>query len=108
MHQIRLTNFVNDPKSAMRHLAGGPDFLCRHGTRFFVACIQLNPDPDRTMPPNCEDGCLYVDDVIDKCCKPINRLDEIYEIEELPEDANEGPTNQEKREMRLWSLRQKT
>jgi hypothetical protein len=99
MLQIELTDFVLKPELALEDRESA--YLCVRGYRVWVSDIRLIENPDRTLPKNCSKGCLYVDDVYAKCCTPINRLDEIYLIKWLPEDYNEGPTNQEKREMRL-------
>lgn len=100
MIQIQPKNYILNPESALAE-RGENRYLCVRGFRIWTSDIRLLKDPDRTMPKNCSKGCLYVDDVYAKCCIPISHLDEIYLIEKLPDDANEGPTNQEKREMRL-------
>lgn len=102
MHQIQPKNYVLKPEEALAEREGNR-YLCVRGYRVWASDIRLVANPDHTLPKNCSKGCLYVDDVYAKCCTPINHLDEIYLIEKLPEDANEGPTNQEKREARIVS-----
>jgi hypothetical protein len=54
-------------------------FLCKQKYRLFVSDISLLKNPDRSMPANVSDGCLYVlgpDEAI-----PIDKLDAIYYIE---------------------------
>jgi len=49
-------------------------FLCKKGNNIFLSEIHL------TKPTNCKDGCLYVDDILAKVCRPIDELDELYLI----------------------------
>ena len=83
MYQIRLTNFVKSPESALA--STGKQVLCRRGTTFFVSFIRLIVNPDLTIRRNYSNGCLYVDDVTQRCCVPIDDLDEIYSLEEEKE-----------------------
>lgn len=80
MLQIRLTEFAKNPKLALEQSANKA-YLCVKNNYKFVAGMRLLKNPDRTMPANCDAGCIYVDDPSQKRCVPIDRLDEIYEIE---------------------------
>lgn len=81
MLKLTLTQFVQNPKLATEQSAG-KTYLCVKNNYKFVASMRLLKNPDRTMPANCDAGCIYVDDVCSKRCVPIDKLDEIYEIEE--------------------------
>ena len=47
----------------------------------FVSTVNLT-EPDFSLPPNCDYGCLYVDHVQGRICIPINQLKELYMIAE--------------------------
>lgn len=80
MLQLKLTDFVKNPKLALEQTANKA-YLCTKLNYKFVAEMRLLNYPDRTMPANCSAGCIYVDCPKERCCVPIDRLDEIYEIE---------------------------
>jgi hypothetical protein len=78
--KLALTDFVNNPNLALEHDSSACYLCVRDNISIFVSDISLLAKPDHTMPPNCKEGCLYVDDVVNKVCVPIDKLDEIYEI----------------------------
>jgi hypothetical protein len=57
-------------------------FLCHHDHKWFTSVIYLNRNNDKSMPSNCADGCLYVDDIAGKAAIPIHFLRELYLIKE--------------------------
>lgn len=80
MLQLKLTDFVKNPKLALEQIAN-KTYLCVKNNYKFVAGMRLLKNPDLTMPANCNAGCVYVDSPSQRQCIPIDRLDEIYEIE---------------------------
>jgi hypothetical protein len=87
MLRIRKTSYAQNPEKALDN-DSGERYLCVRGTNIFISDIRIIARPDATLPVNCSHGCLYVDDVTSKCCVPIDKLDEMYVIEE--ERSNES------------------
>jgi len=81
MLHIRLTDYAKNPESALDN-DSGEQYLCVRGTNIFMSDMRIIARPDETLPANCSRGCIYVDDVTSKCCVPIDKLDEMYVIEE--------------------------
>jgi len=86
MRKLHRVNLKGDLRYNLSLVAGEDwdeqQFLCVQDGRMFVDCVNLLRNPDATMPANCEDGCLYVDNRDARVAVGIETLDELYYISE--------------------------